>query len=69
MNNDSATLSIVKTIIQLAKDLNLNLVAEGVEENVQVSKLLSMGCEYAQGYLLYKPLPSNELEKLMLGSC
>jgi len=69
MNNDNATLSIVKTIIQLAKDLNLNLVAEGVEEDIQASKLLTLGCEYAQGYLFYKPLPSNELEKLILVSC
>ena len=67
MNIDNATLSIIKTIIQLAKDLSLSLVAEGVEEDIQASKLLTMGCDYAQGYLFYKPLTSNKLEGLLSG--
>lgn len=45
MNIDNATLSIIKTIIQLAQDLSLSLVAEGVEEDIQASKLLTMGCD------------------------
>lgn len=53
-SNDS--LEIVRTIINLAHNLKMELVAEGVETQAQVTQLQEMGCEYAQGYFFSKPL-------------
>jgi len=47
---------IVKTIIDLAHNLDLTCVAEGVESEAQLSLLRSLGCEMVQGYLISKPL-------------
>lgn len=68
MGNDATSLSIVKTIVQLANNLKLDLVAEGVEEEAQARQLLAMGCQLAQGFLYYKPLPEDELVKLLTKS-
>lgn len=65
MGSDDASLSIVQTIVQLAHNLKLDLVAEGVEEEAQARQLLAMGCQLAQGFLYYKPLPEDELVKLL----
>lgn len=65
MGFDNISHSIVQTIIQLAHNLNLDLVAEGIEEEEQAEKLLTMGCQHAQGFLYYKPLPEAELIKLL----
>lgn len=68
MGCDDVSLSIVLTIVQLAHNLKLDLVAEGVEEESQAMQLLAMGCQQAQGYLYYKPLPELELIKLLKSS-
>ncbi|GLR64953.1 putative bifunctional diguanylate cyclase/phosphodiesterase [Marinospirillum insulare] len=68
MGNDDTSLSIVQTIVQLAHNLKLDLVAEGVEEEAQARQLLAMGCQLAQGFLYYKPLPEDELVKLLAKS-
>jgi len=65
MGSDDISLSIVQTIVQLAHNLKLDLVAEGVEEEIQARQLLAMGCQQAQGFLYYKPLPEIELMKLL----
>ncbi len=65
MGFDNISHSIVQTIIQLAHNLNLDLVAEGIEEKEQAEKLLAMGCQHAQGFLYYKPLPEAEFIKLL----
>lgn len=52
---------IVRQIIQLARDLGLNIIAEGVEFEVQATMLREMGCHYLQGYLFYKPMPLAQL--------
>lgn len=68
MGIDEISLSIVQTIVQLAHNLKLDLVAEGIEEEAQAMQLLAMGCQQAQGFLYYKPLPELDLMKL-LKSC
>jgi diguanylate cyclase (GGDEF)-like protein len=57
--NDSDK-SIVKTIIELGKNLSLDVIAEGVETEVQRLALASLGCKLLQGYLYSKPMPGNE---------
>jgi len=52
---------ICKAIVQLAKSLGLETVAEGVEEESQAEFLKGLGCDVAQGYLYSKPVPVQEL--------
>ena len=54
--------AIVRTIVQLAQNLGMETVAEGVETRFQLGVLRSMGCRYGQGYLFAKPLPHEEAE-------
>ena len=56
MNSDMGSLAIVKAIIALAKNLNLGVIAEGVEYQSQLTSLQEIGCECAQGYFFSKPL-------------
>lgn len=55
--------AIVKAIIDLAQNLNLKVIAEGVESNEQAKLLLALNCTEAQGYLYAKPLSPEEIEK------
>ncbi len=55
---------IVDTIIELARQLDLNIIAEGIETEVQLQYLLRKGCNLGQGYLLSKPLSRTDFEKL-----
>lgn len=57
---DQKNLSIVRTIITLAQNLNLSLVAEGVETLEQAELLGRLGCPIQQGYFFSKPLPLDE---------
>jgi EAL domain-containing protein (putative c-di-GMP-specific phosphodiesterase class I) len=52
--------SIISAIVAMAKGLNLNLTAEGVETETQLNYLRSIGCPLAQGYLISPPLTSPE---------
>jgi diguanylate cyclase (GGDEF)-like protein len=58
--------SFVNMIITIADELNLEVVAEGVENQEQLAYLKRMKCEQYQGYLCSKPLPVKEFEKLFL---
>ncbi len=53
---------IVKSIIDLAHNLGLSVVAEGVETQEILEQLKEMGCDIAQGYLIAKPMPAMEFE-------
>ncbi|WP_404419415.1 putative bifunctional diguanylate cyclase/phosphodiesterase [Marinospirillum sp.] len=68
MGDDPVSLSIVKTIIQLAQNLSLDLVAEGVEDSCQAQQLFDMGCPHAQGYYFYKPLIEDDFIQLLAAS-
>jgi len=58
--------SMVKTIIELGLNLNLNVVAEGIENEHQLKVLLANKCKIGQGYLFSKALESKELERLLM---
>lgn len=64
MEEGSENGEIVNTIISLAKTLNLNVVAEGIETIHQLHQLRVLGCEYGQGYLFSRPVPVEEAEKI-----
>ena len=57
---------IVKTIIALARSLDLHIVAEGVEQGRQLDFLHQLNCDRAQGYLFSKPVPANDFRQLLL---
>jgi len=63
-NNPKETF-IVKQIIDMAHELNLTVTAEGVEELEQLRVLQENQCDHLQGYYYYKPMPENELKKIM----
>ncbi len=65
---DSSDRAIVLTIITMAHTLGLEVIAEGVETEEQRQYLLENGCANFQGYLFSKPLPIDQLEKLLLSS-
>jgi EAL domain-containing protein (putative c-di-GMP-specific phosphodiesterase class I) len=52
---------IVETIIQLGQSLDLEVIAEGIEQDSQAVLLKQMGCHEGQGYLFSKPLPMHDL--------
>ena len=56
---------LVRTILTLARTVNLRAVAEGVESTPQLLALRKLGCEFGQGYLFSRPLPSTEIEALL----
>lgn len=58
---DSDDLAIVTAVITMARSLNLKVIAEGVETAEQLQRLRELGCERAQGYLLGRPMPPNEI--------
>lgn len=53
---------IVKAIISLARSLNMQVVAEGVEQESQFEYLKHLQCDYMQGFYTAKPMPGNEVE-------
>lgn len=57
--------TIIRHTIEMLKDLNVRIVVEGVETEQQKEFLLKCGCEYAQGYLFYKPMPVEEFDELL----
>ena len=62
---DSSDRAIVRTIIAMAKSLELNVIAEGVETEKQLKLLLAKGCQHFQGYLFSKPIPIEQFDVLI----
>jgi diguanylate cyclase (GGDEF)-like protein/PAS domain S-box-containing protein len=65
LDGDGQSEQIVRTILVLAKSLNLRAVAEGVETVEQADRLRAMGCEFAQGFRFSKPLAGEEAGALI----
>ncbi len=57
--------AIVEAIIGMARALSLDVIAEGVENEAQVSELVRLGCDYAQGHLFSKALPSAQVAGML----
>ena len=54
---DRRRVEVVRAVVQLAHALDMDVIAEGVEHGQQRDALLELGCNYAQGYLYYRPQP------------
>ncbi|MBF0467287.1 MAG: EAL domain-containing protein [Desulfamplus sp.] len=59
---------LVKIITSLAGNMNMKVVAEGVETKEQLDRLRLLGCDQAQGYLVSRPLPAEKFEDFLLSS-
>ena len=59
--SDTVGQKIVRTILDLTRSLNLESVAEGVEDETALALLREWGCDYAQGYAVHRPAPRDEL--------
>jgi diguanylate cyclase (GGDEF)-like protein len=64
IDNDLA--SIVRSTIDLARNLDLMVIAEGVEDEVTIEMLGDLGCDVVQGYYFARPTGSDEVEQLLL---
>jgi len=57
--------AITNAIIGIAENLNLKVIAEGVETKRQKDYLSQAGCHLIQGYINYKPMPAEEMEAVL----
>ena len=57
-------LALAEGIVQIARTLQLEVIAEGIESEVQRDLLISMGCQFGQGYLLAMPMAAYQAESL-----
>ena len=64
MNSSERDAAIVRAILTMAKELGMEVIAEGVETDTQASELSTLRCEYLQGHLLSRPL-TRDAAKLM----
>jgi EAL domain-containing protein (putative c-di-GMP-specific phosphodiesterase class I) len=66
MTSGDENLEIVRTIVTLAKNLGMDVVAEGIETGEQLAQLKALKCDYGQGYFFAKPLDAAAAEDLLL---
>ena len=59
-------MGILEAVTRMANIMGLRMIAEGVETEDQINYLLNMGCIYGQGYFFYKPLPVEEIKRILL---
>lgn len=63
-NNDKGV-SIITAVLDMARQLDIPTIAEGIETDEQFKLLELLGCEYAQGYYYYRPMSISDYEKLV----
>jgi diguanylate cyclase (GGDEF)-like protein/PAS domain S-box-containing protein len=66
MSGSGENTKIIQTIVMLARDLGMNVIAEGVETIEQRDHLRALHCEYAQGFFFSRPLNDVAVEKLLV---
>lgn len=65
INIDKTCTIITKTIVKMAQELNIDLVAEGIENSEQLNYLKELNCYYGQGFLFSRPVPIEEFVKML----
>lgn len=66
MLENEKSYKLVETIISIARTMEMNVVAEGIETEEQQAVLTRLGCDYLQGYLFSRPLPAEQVPWLLL---
>jgi diguanylate cyclase (GGDEF)-like protein/PAS domain S-box-containing protein len=67
MMRDAHSLEIIRTIVALAHNLKMNVIAEGIETKAQLDVLRSLGCRFGQGFYLSRPLSAADAERMIEG--
>ena len=65
LNKNENADKLVASIVSMAHELGLDVVAEGVEEKHQADHLAALGCEYLQGYYFSRPVPHDEVVDML----
>jgi c-di-GMP phosphodiesterase len=65
ITEDESAATIVQMLVRLAHDLDMTVIAEGIETSEQVQALIACGVEEGQGYLVSPPLPSAKFDELL----
>ncbi|MBE9064808.1 EAL domain-containing response regulator [cf. Phormidesmis sp. LEGE 11477] len=65
ITDDPGSLGIVPLIISMAKTMNMEVVAEGIENITQLDQLRKLGCQYGQGYLFHKAVAADRVADLL----
>jgi diguanylate cyclase (GGDEF)-like protein/PAS domain S-box-containing protein len=65
MGEDSTNAEIVRTILNLARELDMSTIAEGVETDDQLNQLKALACEFGQGFLISRPVDSEQAHQLI----
>jgi diguanylate cyclase (GGDEF)-like protein len=65
VGTDPTVTMLTKTIVQVGRDLGIDVVAEGIEQPRQLSELREMGCGYGQGFLVARPMAAPSVEALI----
>lgn len=66
MEGERSQKNIVRAIVELTEQLNVNVIAEGIETEVQLAELIGLGCKLGQGYLLSRPMDINKTENVLV---
>jgi EAL domain-containing protein (putative c-di-GMP-specific phosphodiesterase class I)/DNA-binding response OmpR family regulator len=69
LHRNTGNAAIVSSVIQLAHSLNLQVVAEGVEQEEELCYLKQLGCNLVQGYLIARPLTTGQFEQFLKKAC
>ncbi|MCK6417813.1 MAG: EAL domain-containing protein [Alphaproteobacteria bacterium] len=67
MTKDEGALRLIQSIIALAKNMKMKIIAEGVEEEREAGMLRDLGCDMAQGYLFAKPMAEDDVTAFVAG--
>ncbi len=67
MGSDPDDAVIVRAVLDLANNLGLQTVAEGVEDAATWDQLTTLGCDHAQGYFLARPMPADKFDSWLTG--
>ncbi len=65
LEKEPENIKLIQTIVNLAKNMQVNVIAEGVETSDQLIQLKELNCEYGQGYLFSKPVSAEGAEILI----
>jgi len=66
MATDRSSQRLVRSIVKMGRALDMDIVAEGIEQHREVEALIDMNCDYGQGYLFARPMPARDLEQLVV---
>jgi EAL domain-containing protein (putative c-di-GMP-specific phosphodiesterase class I) len=65
LGTDETLTLLTKTIVSVGNDLGMQVVAEGIEQPMQLQALREMGCGYGQGFLVARPMAAPSVESLI----